>query len=263
MFAEQRPQGYDDPEFVHLINQLYANVRSHCHAMLELRDGITVLDVGSDVGDDTIAFAQNHNLTVVGVETSQELVNFANRQAQEAGVADRIEHIHITDSHLPFADEHFDICHVDRMFEHLHDPKPLLTEMARVLKPGGQMLWSESDQGTLALDCSQQDTWWTLLRCRNRQFANPFAGRQLLRYAHWLGLEDIKVQMFPVIVTDYDLAGYFIQSSELEDQALREGLLTEQDIAAWHEDIDRLEQESKGSGFGSINVMVVRAHKPE
>jgi ubiquinone/menaquinone biosynthesis C-methylase UbiE len=149
------------------------------------------------------------------------------------------------------------------MFEHLENPKPLLTEMARVLKPGGQMLWSESDQGTIALDCSQQDTWWTLLRCRNRQFANPFAGRQLLRYAYWLGLEDIKVQMLPVIVTDYDLAGYFIQASELEEQALREGLLTEQALTAWHEDIDRLEQESNGSGFASINVMIVRGHKPE
>jgi len=263
MFAEKRPKGYDDPEFVHLINQLYANVRKNCHAMLELREGITMLDVGSDVGDDTISFAQAHNLNVVGVETSHELVNFANQQAQEAGVADRVEHTYIADSNLPFADEHFDICHVDRMFQHLDDPKPLLTEMARVLKPGGQMLWSESDQGTIALDCTQQDTWWQLLQCRSRQFANPFAGRQLLRYAHWLGLENVKVQAFPVIITDYDLAGYFIQLAELEDQALREGLLTEQDLVAWREGIDRLERESDGSGFASINVMVVRGHKPE
>ena len=263
MFAEKRPKGYDDPEFVHLINQLYANVRKNCHAMLELREGITMLDVGSDVGDDTIVFAQAHNLQVEGVETSHALVNFANQQAQEAGVADRVEHTYIADSNLPFADEYFDICHVDRMFQHLDEPKPLLTEMARVLKPGGQMLWSESDQGTIALDCTQQDTWWQLLQCRSRQFANPFAGRQLLRYAHWLGLENVKVQAFPVIITDYDLAGYFIQLAELEDQALREGLLTEQDLVAWREDIDRLERESDGSGFASINVMVVRGHKPE
>lgn len=263
MFAEQRPQGYDDPEFVHLINQLYANVRNHSYAMLELRDGITVLDVGSDVGDDTIAFAQDHNLSVIGVETSPELVTFANQQAQAAGVSERVEHTHITDSNLPFEDEYFDICHVDRMFQYLNDPKPLLQEMARVLKPGGQMLWSESDQGTIAVDCSQQETWWKLLQCHNRRFANPFAGRQLLRYAYWLGLEDVKVQVFPVVITDYDLASYFMQLPELEEQAIKEGILSESAITAWREDINALEQEGQGSGFASINVMVVRGHKPE
>jgi SAM-dependent methyltransferase len=262
MIASQRPDSYNDPEFVHLINQLYANVKKHCHAMLDLQPGTRVLDVGSDVGDDTITFAKHEGVEVVGVESSQSLVAFADQQALEAGVSDHVQHVLIDDHTLPFEANSFDICHVDRMLQHLDNSKPIMAEMFRVLKPGGLMVIAESDQGTIAFDCSQQDTWWKLLQHRNTQFANPFAGRQLFRYANMLGLDDIKVQVFPVVITDYDLASYFVQLGELEDSLLEAGQLTEDELAAWRDDIDALEQESGGNGFASINLTIVRGYKP-
>ncbi len=79
-------------------------------------------------------------------------------------------------AHLPFADQAFDCVTCGYVLEHLSDPEPGLTEMARVLTKGGRML-------LLATEDSFSGAWTSRLwycRTYNRQ--------ELMRLCEELGL---------------------------------------------------------------------------
>ena len=93
----------------------------------------TVLDVACGTGDMVLEL-QKHGCTVTGVDLSEEMLSIAKRKVENGKwkVADA--------EHLPFPDDSFDAvtCAFGvRNFVHLEQG---LSEMLRVLKPGGRMV---------------------------------------------------------------------------------------------------------------------------
>src|SRR5689334_15880069 len=99
---------------------------------------MTVLDVGCAAGHTALAFAP-HVRGVVGVDLSRDMLAEAARQAAARGIANvRWEEASATA--LPYADATFDIVACRMVVHHFPALIPALTEMARVLKPGGQFI---------------------------------------------------------------------------------------------------------------------------
>lgn len=92
---------------------------------------VTVLDVasGSGYGKDLLG----PDFTYVGIDAAPEAVKYAN-QAYGNG------HFHQGDiNHLQYADEYFDNVVSMETLEHLDEAAPALSELRRVLKPGGRL----------------------------------------------------------------------------------------------------------------------------
>jgi SAM-dependent methyltransferase len=92
--------------------------------------GGRVLDVGCGVGMYMRAFSQS-TPHVFGVEIEGERARDAlqhGRVVQSVGEA------------LPFADDYFDVLLSHEVIEHVADDRTSVAEMARVLKPGGQLI---------------------------------------------------------------------------------------------------------------------------
>lgn len=99
---------------------------------------MAVLDVGCAAGHTAFAFAP-HVREVVGVDLSRDMLAEAARQAAARSIANvRWEEASATA--LPYADGTFDIVACRMVAHHFSSLGPPLTEMARVLKPGGQCL---------------------------------------------------------------------------------------------------------------------------
>ena len=80
-------------------------------------------------------------------------------------------------SNLPFEDGSFDCVTCGYVLEHLPDPRPGLTEMSRVLKPGGRML-------LLATEDSFAGAWTSRFWC-----CRTYNRKDLRQICHELGLE--------------------------------------------------------------------------
>lgn len=101
-----------------------------------------LLDVGCGTAVVALA-AASRGLTVVGVDHTPEMLEIARRKAADLGLADRVS-LEVGDANsLPYPDASFDVVTCQRVLHHLPQLRPCLSEIARVLKPGGSFYISD------------------------------------------------------------------------------------------------------------------------
>jgi arsenite methyltransferase len=106
----------------------------------ELHEGETVLDLGSGGGIDVILSAKRVGPTgtAFGLDMTDEMLALARRNAQEAGVTNAIFLKGVIES-VPLPAESVDVVISNCVINLSTDKAAVLTEMARVLKPGGRI----------------------------------------------------------------------------------------------------------------------------
>ena len=99
------------------------------------------LDVASGTGDFALDLARRPQVTRVAcVDFAPEMLRHAGEKARRAGVAGRIEQI-AGDAHaLPFPDDQFICATVGFGIRNFIDVPAALSEMARVVRPGGRVV---------------------------------------------------------------------------------------------------------------------------
>ena len=109
-------------------------------AVAELREGETVLDLGSGGGIDVLLSARRVGPTgrAIGVDMTDEMLSLARRNAAEAN-ASNVEFRKGTIESLPLDDSSVDVVISNCVINLASDKQAVFAEIARVLKPGGRM----------------------------------------------------------------------------------------------------------------------------
>ena len=97
----------------------------------------TVLDIATGTGDLAIALSQTNASKIVGLDISSGMLEVGREKVKKQGLDNRIEMVLGDSENLPFDNNTFDAITVGfgvRNFENLENG---LTEILRVLKPGG------------------------------------------------------------------------------------------------------------------------------
>jgi ubiquinone/menaquinone biosynthesis C-methylase UbiE len=102
--------------------------------------GKDILDLGCGPGGKTCYLATQKPRRVVGVDYSAELLGQA-EAARDVLVPPEnrliVEFACVNASDLPFPEAYFDVVTCSDAFEHFNDPRKVISEAARVIKPGG------------------------------------------------------------------------------------------------------------------------------
>lgn len=112
--------------------------------LVELGARGRMLDVGTGPGHIPLLVCERiPGCLVVGVDLSLEMLRLANHRRAASPHRMRVEFRHVDARHLPWPDHSFDAVFSNTILHHLKDPRPVLLEAWRVLKPGGAFLFRD------------------------------------------------------------------------------------------------------------------------
>lgn len=108
-----------------------------------------VLDCACGTGDLSLAFAKAGARSVVGLDFTREMLDYAEIKRDNAN-ASNTTFIEGDAMQLPFDDASFDVVSIAFGIRNVTDPTKCIAEMFRVLRPGGKLVILEFDQPKFA-----------------------------------------------------------------------------------------------------------------
>ncbi|RLK58082.1 SAM-dependent methyltransferase [Actinokineospora cianjurensis] len=129
----------DDTPFLAAMQRLTTEVG----ALLALRKGEQVLDVGCGVGEPAVRLAQRHAVTITGITVSHWQVAESARRVVAAGLRGRVTTRYADAAAQPFPDGVFDAALAFDSLPSAQDKTRWLREIHRVLRPGGRLVFTE------------------------------------------------------------------------------------------------------------------------
>lgn len=260
--AKDNP-GYVDSALLDAIIQFTRPIKQRSYALTHLTTGHRVLDVGCGPATDTIPLAHLVGPTgqVVGIDYDAEMIRAANQRAEQAGVHAWVRHDHADAAALPYEAHIFDAARSERVFQHVPEPAPILAEMIRVTKAGGWVVVADTDHSGLSIDCAERaliDVEWRLRRYRADMLMNGYAGRQLYRLFKTQGLRDVTVEIFPLAGTEYAAGRYFSVMDTVEQRALADGMVTEEELQRWRAMLEQADEAGVFFGYGIMLLVAGR-----
>jgi len=198
--------------------------RARAEAMVGLRSGIRVLELGSGTGDQAreLALRVVPDGEVVAVDYSQAMVSLATARHGESGLPLTFEQGDVCDLRFPAGS--FDACWTERMLCHLPDPSAALAEIARVLKPGGRLLAIDGDATATVVDCGDPALSAAMVAAIAAQTEHPAMGRELPTRLGDAGFVDVAVHPYLCRLPDEMVAAMAV--------ALRPVLIEAEAVAA-------------------------------
>lgn len=106
-----------------------------------------VLDVGCGLGGTARYLAAQYGCTVAGIDLTEEYISIGKKLTQIVDLSDRVELRHGSALQIPYEDERFDIVWTEHVQMNIADKNRFYAEIARVLKPGGRLLFHDIFRG--------------------------------------------------------------------------------------------------------------------
>ena len=146
-------------------------------------DGV-ILDVASGTAGVALQLERRGGAKVVGVDLTEAMLRQGRQRVAAAGKGNRIGLVAGRAEQLPFPDRHFDALTVTYLLRYVQDPQATLTELARVLRPGGVMA---SLEFAVPAGPVWGPAWWAYTRLLLPAGGLALGGREWYRVGRFLG----------------------------------------------------------------------------
>ena len=231
--------------------------RARSYAMLGVRRGEEVLEVGCGIGTACIEMAAlvGPQGSVRGIDLSEAMVAEARRRAAAAGSDARFDVGSATS--LALDDASVDAYRAERVYQHLADAPAALAEALRVLRPGGRLLLVDQDWDCALLDADDLATAREVHRAFSDSLVRGTVGRQYHRLLRAAGFSDVRVEAQAVTSTSAAEYGFVV---EIIASAARNAGVDARRLDGWLADQRR--RLGSGDFFMAMTHFIASARRP-
>ena len=116
--------------------------------LAKLKSFDLVLDVGCGLGGTARFLAEQYKCKVAGIDLTEEYISVGRRLTELVGLSDRVELRQGSALEIPYEDERFDVVWTEHVQMNIADKNRFYSEISRVLKPGGRLLFHDIFRGS-------------------------------------------------------------------------------------------------------------------
>jgi ubiquinone/menaquinone biosynthesis C-methylase UbiE len=115
--------------------------------LAKLKDSDLVLDVGCGLGGTARYLSEKYKCHVDGIDLTEEYISIGRKLTEFVGLSNRVELRQGSALNIPYEEERFDIVWTEHVQMNIADKNRFYSEIARVLKPGGLLLFHDVFSG--------------------------------------------------------------------------------------------------------------------
>jgi ubiquinone/menaquinone biosynthesis C-methylase UbiE len=235
---------------------LIVDLRARIADALKLCPGEAVVDVGCGTGTALFELAERvgDDGRAVGVDASAEMVAVAEQRRSSS-----VEVICASATALPFDEGAFDAYRVERVYQHLDEPRLALAEARRVLRSGGRLVLAEPDWEGLVLDEPEPALLRRATTAVVAARSGSTVGRRLRRLLVEGRFDEVRVEAVMSTVTEFAFAEPLILRPILE-QGRMLGVLDDSEVAALLQELQG--RDERGGFFLALPTFIASATRP-
>lgn len=238
-----------DATYLQRLNSLLTTTKSQGYAWLDCKPGEVVVDIGCGLGFDSAALAKS-GAQVLGLDRNEVLLT----QAKEA-YGNLVKFEHQTAEATGLVSSTVDKLRFDRVLQHIADHAPVLDEAYRILKPGGVIQITDTDNLSLSYFLPDPRLERKLVDAVAARVVGSYELRLLPDRLRRLRFGPVRLAVHQLIVDGFDEAEYVIGVDEiLHEEAAKYGV-TEPEMAVWRE------WKQSGRCYLAVNLVMLQAIK--
>jgi arsenite methyltransferase len=234
--------------------------RGHVRAALAATPGERILDIGCGPGFYVAELLGEVGPTgsVVAVDASPDMLALARRRCADRANATFREG---TANALPVDEADFDAALSVQVMEYVADVPAALSEVRRVLRPGGRVVTWDVDWATAWWYTEDPDRMRRFLTAWDEHLVHPSLPRRMGAHLRHTGFVDVAVQGHSFATVDYDdeTFGVMMLGMAADFVPGRNGM-TEDEVAAWKAEQRSLAE--RGEFFFEATQFCFTARKP-
>jgi len=211
-------------------------MKRRTYELLDARDGQRILEVGCGTGDDARKIAEkiSPSGSLVAVDKSKALIDEARSRSRQKN--DAVEFVVGDATNLDLESATFDACRIERTLIHIPEPAAAMSEIVRVLRPGGKLVAYEPDLEAYLVDSSYRELTRRILKFWYGQLQCGWIARHLPTLFKDSGLVNIKVEPRTMIY-DFDMVAKSFYGTL--ERATEAGVATIDEVSDWLADLER------------------------
>lgn len=218
------------------------------------KPGERILDIGIGPGLLAYDLAQlvGSEGRVVGIDPSPAMITMASTRL---AALPQCACVRADAAKLEFPDGHFDGAVATQVYEYVEDMPRALSELHRVLRPGGRTLILDTDWRSIVWHSSDAPRMERVLTCWDDHLADPHLPARLGPLLNRAGFSVVRVEIVPMLSPGWQPASYAAGIMRairnfVRINGSRHGL-AETEIQAWYDDQLRLAERQEF--FFSLN----------
>lgn len=233
--------------------------RAAVMALLMPGPGERVLDVGSGPGLllRDIAKAVGRQGLAAGIDVSESMLAIARHRCQDM---EYVEIVAGDASALPWPDGYFDRAVSTQVYEYVPDIAAALTELNRVLKPGGRAVLMATDADTIMFNSRDAVTSTLIKDAWPNHCAHPYLPRELGHLLGQAGINVVQSRVHTISNQKFDSENFgWHMARAMSVYAAKQGAITKGKGKSWIAELRDLD--ANNAFFFSMNRYLFLAEK--